>query len=107
MLYGDSMVRTVEEVTGVQSGLTTAGKVGPATRFSLFYAVFSDQCTQQFGYGLYDGISGFFLQPVKGAQEEGVTGFCKGFGKGIGGVVCKPVAGARIVHSEPNSQISL
>ncbi|KKY24585.1 putative glucosyl glucuronosyl [Diplodia seriata] len=46
------------------------------------------------GYGLFDGITGLFVQPVKGAQKEGPVGFLKGFGKGLGGIVCKPAAGA-------------
>ncbi|KAL7273537.1 hypothetical protein RUND412_003602 [Rhizina undulata] len=68
-LYGDDTVRPVEKITGLQSGLKTAGK--------------------EFGYGLYDGISGLVTQPIKGAKEEGTTGFLKGVGKGIGGVFFK------------------
>jgi hypothetical protein len=63
-------------VTGVKSGFKAAGK--------------------GFGLGLYDGISGLVTQPVKGAQEGGVTGFVGGFFKGIGGVACKPAAGERL-----------
>jgi hypothetical protein len=44
-------------------------------------------------YGLYDGITGIFTQPVRGAMQNGIAGGIKGFGKGIGGVVCKPAAG--------------
>ncbi|KAK0664247.1 hypothetical protein DIS24_g712 [Lasiodiplodia hormozganensis] len=73
-LYGDETVREEEKIDGVTSGLAAAGK--------------------GLGYGLYDGITGFFLQPVKGAQKEGPVGFLKGFGKGLGGIVCKPAAGA-------------
>lgn len=36
----------------------------------------------------------FFVKPVQGAQKEGVIGFGKGFGKGIGNLVFKPTAGA-------------
>lgn len=54
---------------------------------------------QGLGYGLYDGITGFFLQPVKGAQKEGPVGFLKGFGKGLGGIVCKPAAGKSSANS--------
>ena len=32
-------------------------------------------------------------QPLDGAKKEGIAGFVKGFGKGIGGVVLKPHAG--------------
>ena len=50
-----------------------------------------------FGLGLYDGISGLVTQPVKGAQQGGALGFMKGFGKGIGGAVCKPASGTKPV----------
>lgn len=33
------------------------------------------------------------MQPVKGAQETGVLGGIKGFGKGVAGVAFKPAAG--------------
>ncbi|EKG14389.1 hypothetical protein MPH_08378 [Macrophomina phaseolina MS6] len=72
-LYGDETVRADDRIVGFTSGLAAAGK--------------------GFGYGLYDGITGFFVQPVKGAKEEGAKGFVKGVVKGVGGVVCKPAAG--------------
>lgn len=72
-LYNDETVRKQEKVTGLGSGLMLAGK--------------------EFGFGLYDGITGLATQPIKGAQKEGVSGFFKGFAKGIGGVVLKPQAG--------------
>ncbi|KAL8656738.1 MAG: hypothetical protein Q9226_002572 [Calogaya cf. arnoldii] len=71
-LYGDESVRHPDKVTGIQSGLRTAGK--------------------EFGYGVYDGVTGLFTQPIKGAKQEGVAGFVKGFGKGIGGFLLKPSA---------------
>lgn len=48
---------------------------------------------QGLGYGIFDGVTGIFTQPIKGAHKEGARGFFKGFGKGIGGAVCKPAAG--------------
>ena len=69
-LYGDDKVRETEKVTDLQSGLKVAGK--------------------EFGYGLYDGVSGLLTQPIDGARKEGIAGFLKGFGKGIAGVVIKP-----------------
>lgn len=48
---------------------------------------------QEFGFGLYDGISGLVTQPLEGAKKEGIAGLIKGFGKGIGGAVLKPGAG--------------
>ncbi|KAF4450747.1 hypothetical protein F53441_6190 [Fusarium austroafricanum] len=73
-LYNDDTIRPVEKVTGVGSGVVVAGK--------------------EFGYGLFDGITGLVTQPLKGAQKEGVQGLVKGFGKGIGGLIAKPAAGA-------------
>lgn len=71
-LYGDDTVRKGEKVTDLKSGLRAA--------------------TKEFGFGMYDGISGLVTQPMKGAQKEGAAGFFKGIGKGIGGVVLKPGA---------------
>ena len=86
-LYGEE-VRPVDRVTGLKSGITTAGK--------------------EFGYGLSDGITGLFTKPYEGARKEGAAGFVKGVGKGLAGVSIKPVAGAlglpayamKGVHSE-------
>lgn len=46
------------------------------------------------GYGLYDGLSGFIMQPVRGARSKGASGFVQGLGRGVGGLVFKPAAGA-------------
>ncbi|KAI0457485.1 hypothetical protein F5B21DRAFT_464572 [Xylaria acuta] len=73
-LYNDSTVRPTEKVTSLSSGLKVAGK--------------------EFGYGLFDGITGLVTQPLKGAEKEGGAGLIKGFGKGIGGLILKPAAGA-------------
>ena len=42
---------------------------------------------------MYDGISGLVTQPMRGAKKEGVSGFFKGVGKGIGGIALKGGAG--------------
>jgi hypothetical protein len=73
-IYGDDTVRPEAKIDGVKSGLVAAGK--------------------GFGYGLYDGLTGLVTQPYNGAKKEGAVGFLKGFGKGLGGVVFKPSAGA-------------
>ncbi|KAK0117558.1 hypothetical protein ONS95_011895 [Cadophora gregata] len=73
-LYGDETVRKEERVTGITSGLGAAGK--------------------GLGLGLYDGITGLVTQPMNGAKKGGLGGFFAGVGKGLGGVVCKPAAGA-------------
>ncbi|KAK4555729.1 hypothetical protein LTR86_006949 [Recurvomyces mirabilis] len=71
-LYGDDTVRKADQVTDFKSGVKAA--------------------TKEFGYGMFDGITGLVSQPLRGAQKEGVSGFVKGVGKGIGGVVLKPGA---------------
>lgn len=72
-LYNDDTVRSIEKVTDFNSGVRVAGK--------------------EFGFGLYDGISGLVTQPMRGAQKDGAVGLIKGFGKGIGGLIAKPAAG--------------
>ncbi|CZT47110.1 related to sterol glucosyltransferase [Rhynchosporium secalis] len=71
-LYGDDTVRVQEKVTDFPSGLKAAGK--------------------EFGYGMYDGITGLITQPMRGAEKEGAAGLFKGIGKGIGGLILKPGA---------------
>ncbi|KAF7197803.1 Sterol 3-beta-glucosyltransferase UGT80B1 [Pseudocercospora fuligena] len=71
-LYGDDTVRKSENVTDLKSGLRAAAK--------------------EFGFGMYDGITGLVTQPMKGAAKEGPAGFVKGIGKGIGGIALKPGA---------------
>jgi hypothetical protein len=72
-IYGDEELRQPPVIVGLKSGMMAAGN-GLVT-------------------GLYDGLSGFVMQPVTGAKETGVSGFAKGMGKGIGGLICKPCAG--------------
>ncbi|TGO38548.1 hypothetical protein BHYA_0072g00110 [Botrytis hyacinthi] len=45
------------------------------------------------GFGVVDGFTGFFTQPIKGAIQEGGKGFLKGVGKGTAGVITKPASG--------------
>jgi len=49
---------------------------------------------RDFGIGLYKGITGVVLEPIKGGQQEGALGVVKGIGKGLAGIVLKPVVGA-------------
>lgn len=72
-LYGDDTVRKSEHITDFRTGLKAAGK--------------------EFGFGIYDGITGLVTQPFEGAKKHGAAGFLKGIGKGIGGVILKPPAG--------------
>nr|POF17089.1 isoform 2 of sterol 3-beta-glucosyltransferase ugt80a2 [Quercus suber] len=71
-LFGDDTVRKSENVTDFKSGLKAAGK--------------------EFGFGMYDGITGLVTQPMRGAQKEGAAGFFKGLGKGVAGIALKPGA---------------
>ncbi|KAK5680779.1 hypothetical protein LTS10_006535 [Elasticomyces elasticus] len=71
-LWGDKTVRPQERVSDFKSGMVAVGR--------------------EFGYGWYDGVTGLFTQPWKGAQEEGASGFMKGIGKGVGGFIAKPTA---------------
>ncbi|KAK4140289.1 glycosyltransferase [Dichotomopilus funicola] len=71
-LYNDDTVRPPEKVTGLVSGMRIAGK--------------------ELGLGLYDGTSGLFTQPWRGAEKEGGVGFVKGVGKGVGGFFFKNAA---------------
>ncbi|KAF2023625.1 UDP-Glycosyltransferase/glycogen phosphorylase [Setomelanomma holmii] len=72
-LWGDDTVRPQERVSDMKSGFRAVGR--------------------EFGFGWYDGLTGLVTQPWKGAQKEGTSGFVKGLGKGIGGVLIKPFAG--------------
>ncbi|KAI1138122.1 glycosyltransferase family 1 protein [Hypoxylon sp. FL0543] len=80
-LYNDDTVRPVERVTDFSSGLKVAGK--------------------EFGYGMYDGITGLVTQPIRGAEKEGAVGLLKGFGKGIGGLILKPSAAIWSIPAYP------
>ena len=38
-------------------------------------------------------LTGIVVEPMKGAKKDGIRGGAKGFGKGVLGLICKPVAG--------------
>jgi vacuolar protein sorting-associated protein 13A/C len=46
---------------------------------------------KQLGMGLFRGLTGLVTDPLKGAEKGGAKGFFKGVGKGLLGVVAKPV----------------
>lgn len=71
-LWGDDTVRPQEQVSDLKSGIRAMSR--------------------EFGFGLYDGVTGVVTQPWRGAQKEGAGGLLKGIGKGIGGLVAKPGA---------------
>jgi hypothetical protein len=72
-LWGDDTVRPTAKVTGITSGVTSGCK--------------------ELVLGVYDGLSGVFVQPITGLIEEGPVGFVKGAGKGLLGFPVKWVAG--------------
>jgi len=49
--------------------------------------------TQEFTLGLFDGLTGIVTLPYRGARKEGISGFGKGIGQGLGGLVFKTGAG--------------
>ncbi|KAL8749940.1 MAG: hypothetical protein Q9184_006609, partial [Pyrenodesmia sp. 2 TL-2023] len=71
-LYGDNTVRTPHRITGIQSGLRAAG--------------------EELVFGIYDGVTGLWLQPYRGARDNGALGLAQGLGKGLGGFVLKDLA---------------
>ena len=71
-LYGDTTVRTPIRISGIQSGLRAAG--------------------EEFVFGVYDGVTGLWLQPYHGARSGGALGFVQGIGKGFGGFIFKDLA---------------
>lgn len=42
---------------------------------------------------MFSAVAGVIAEPVKGARQGGLKGGARGFGKGILGLVCKPVKG--------------
>ena len=42
---------------------------------------------------VFQAVAGIITEPVKGAKKGGIKGGAVGFGKGILGLVCKPVKG--------------
>jgi hypothetical protein len=43
---------------------------------------------------VFEGVTGIVVEPFKGAKEKGVKGATIGVGKGILGLICKPIAGS-------------
>ncbi|THY12798.1 UDP-Glycosyltransferase/glycogen phosphorylase [Aureobasidium pullulans] len=73
-LMGDQTVRMRNEITGVKTGL----KAG----------------VEEVCFGFYDAVTGVLTQPIHGFEADGAIGLVKGVGRGVGGLVCKSVAGA-------------
>ena len=74
-LWGDKTVRAPTKITGVGSGVTAG-------------------CKELF-WGVTDGITGLFVQPVTGLMREGPVGLAKGTVGGVLGLPVKWFAGKR------------
>ena len=42
---------------------------------------------------MFSGVTGIVTKPIEGAKKDGAAGFFKGIGKGLIGVVARPVSG--------------
>ena len=80
-LWGDRTVRPEGKVTGIGSGVKEGIK--------------------ELAFGVSDGISGLFVQPVLGFVETGPLGLAKGLGKGVIGLPVKFVAAATGIVGYP------
>jgi hypothetical protein len=93
-LWGDRLVRKPTKVTGIVSGLSAGCQVGTMLMTVLFnYCSISADVSKELLLGTFDGITGLVRLPVKGAVEDGATGFAKGIGKGLIGMPVKFWAG--------------
>jgi len=97
-------------VFGSASKVTgTIAKVGVALTFDQDYAAARERMKrrkakhvgeglllgfQDFGVGLYEGVTGIITAPIEGAQKDGALGLLVGLGKGFAGAVIKPMVGA-------------
>ena len=62
--------------------------------------------TKALGKGLYLGVSGIVMEPIRGAKRGGAHGFLKGLVKGVVGVAVKPVVGVLDTASNLTQGIS-
>ena len=79
----------MHKVTGVGSGLKTASKVRKLANQLSFDA----EGRQELALVVYDGFSGFVMQPGQGWKKGGSAGMYKVIGKGVRGILLKPFAG--------------
>lgn len=71
-LYSDHTVRSAPKLTGFHGSLLAAGS--------------------KFAFGMWDGFTGFEMQPIRGAREHGIVESLEGVAKGLGGLLLKPGA---------------
>jgi hypothetical protein len=48
---------------------------------------------RDFAAGLFHGVTGLVVEPVRGAMDDGIAGLGKGMVRGVLGVAVKPVVG--------------
>ena len=48
---------------------------------------------QHFGFEIYHGMTGFIMEPLRGAKKDKVKGFAKGTCRGSIGLILKPGSG--------------
>ncbi|KAJ7182660.1 putative sterol glucosyltransferase [Mycena crocata] len=70
-LYGEQL-KDYGQVKDWKSGVLVAGKT--------------------FAYGMSDGVMDLFVQPYRGARDEGALGLAKGIGKGTLGITVKTIS---------------
>ncbi|KAM0583636.1 hypothetical protein ACHAQF_008401 [Verticillium nonalfalfae] len=82
-------VRDHGKVTDAKTGGVVAAKVQPLSTSPKDFLTWR----QNFGYGMYDGITGLVTRPMEGAKQGGTMGFLKGVGQGSIGFIAKPGSG--------------
>jgi hypothetical protein len=55
--------------------------------------IIQSQGAKELASGVFDGVTGIVMEPFKGAERDGITGFGKGIVRGVVGVALKPVVG--------------
>ncbi|KAJ7489441.1 putative sterol glucosyltransferase [Mycena latifolia] len=83
-LYGEEP-KDYGEIKGWKSGAVVAGKT--------------------FAHGMSEGLTDLFVQPYKGARDEGAWGMAKGVGKGAIGLTAKVGSGALGLVTYPSQGI--
>jgi sterol 3beta-glucosyltransferase len=80
-MYGDKG-RDYGQITGIASGLSMAGKVRDVF-IDLANSENANLYVQGFALGIYDGLSGIVMDPIRGGMKDGAAGVAKGFGTGL------------------------
>ena len=61
---------------------------------------------QALGHGLIGGVSGVIEQPIRGMAHGGGLGFVKGVGRGLVGIVAKPLSGIAAAVSKTSEGVA-